>query len=247
MPPAATLTEAQAPAFFALPRWHRVRKHPTLIIGALLLIAVAIIAAAAPWIATHDPQDIGPLARMLPPSAGHWFGTDALGRDVFSRAVWGARVSLIVGVSVALLAPGLGVVIGLASGLVRWADGFIMRVMDGLMAIPRILLDIPLVSVTQASLATVIVAITVPEIPRVVRLGRSLALTLREQPFVEGAHAGGTRLPVGGWVGLRLGEQPFVEAAHAVGTRLPMILARHIVPGIVAPLMVLATFVAAAA
>ncbi|ABM57618.1 ABC transporter permease [Verminephrobacter eiseniae] len=221
MPPAATLTEAQAPAFFALPRWHRVRKHPTLIIGALLLIAVAIIAAAAPWIATHDPQDIDPLARMLPPSAGHWFGTDALGRDVFSRAVWGARVSLIVGVSVALLATGLGVVIGLASGFVRWADGFIMRVMDGLMAIPGILLAIALMAVTQASLATVIIAITVPEIPRVVRLVRSLALTLREQPFVE--------------------------AAHAVGTRLPMILARHIVPGIVAPLMVLATFVAAAA
>src|SRR6218665_8570 len=244
MPPAATLTEAQAPAFFALPRWHRVRQHPTLIIGALLLIALAIITPAAPWIATHDPQDIAPLARMLPASAGHWFGTDALGRDVFSRAVWGARVSLIVGVSVALLATGLGVVIGLASGFVRWADGFIMRVMDGLMAIPGILLAIALMAVTQASLATgvgaltgpesprvgrrrqagwggVLVAITVPEIPRVVRRVRSLALTLREQPFVE--------------------------AAHAVGTRLPMILARHIVPGIVAPLMVLATFVAAAA
>src|SRR6218665_3450066 len=139
MPPAATPTEAQEPAFFALPRWHRVRKHPTPIMGALLLIARAIIAAAAPWIATHDPQDIDPLARMLPPPAGHWFGADPLGGDGFSRAggggaVWGARVSLIVGVSVALLATGLGVVIGLASGFVRWADGFIMRVMDGLMA-----------------------------------------------------------------------------------------------------------------
>src|SRR6218665_4067624 len=95
MPPAATPTEAQAPAFFALPRWHRVRKHPTLIMGALLLIAVAISAAAAPWIATHDPQDIDPLARMLLPSAGHWFGTDAPGRDVFRRRVWGARFSFI--------------------------------------------------------------------------------------------------------------------------------------------------------
>src|SRR6218665_1188291 len=143
MPPAATPTEAQAPAFFALPRWHRVRKHPTLIMGALLLIAVAIIAAAAPWIATHDPQDIDPLARMLPPPAGPWFGTHAPGRAGLGPAggggrggVVGGRVSLIVGVSVALLATGLGVVIGLASGFVRWADGFIMRVMDGLMAIP---------------------------------------------------------------------------------------------------------------
>src|SRR6218665_1033621 len=154
MPPAATPTEAQEPAFFALPRWHRVRKHPTPIMGALLLIARAIIAAAAPWIATHDPQDIDPLARMLPPPAGHWFGTGALGRDGFSRAGWGAPGSLIVGVSVALLATGLGVVIGLASGFVRWADGFIMRVMDGLMAIPGIFLSIPLMALTHPNLPT---------------------------------------------------------------------------------------------
>src|SRR6218665_3938866 len=189
MPPAATLTEAQAPAFFALPRWHRVRQHPTLIFGALLLIAVAIIAAAAPWIATHDPQDIDPLPRPPPPPARDWVRTRAPGRGRFKRPVGGARGALIVGVSVALLATGLGVVIGLASGFVRWADGFIMRVMDGLMAIPGILLAIALMAVTQAILATVIVAITVPEIPRVVRLVRSLALTLREQPFVEAAHA----------------------------------------------------------
>jgi peptide/nickel transport system permease protein len=111
--------------------------------------------------------------------------------------------------------------LGLVSGFVRWADGPIMRVMDGLMAIPGILLAIALMAVTRASLTTVIVAITVPEIPRVVRLVRSLALTLREQLYVE--------------------------AAHAVGTRLPVILLRHVLPNIVAPLMVQATFVAAAA
>jgi peptide/nickel transport system permease protein len=202
-------------------RWRWLRKHPTLIIGALLLIAVAAISLAAPWIATHDPQDLDPMARMLGPSAEHYFGTDALGRDVFSRAVWGGRVSLIVGIAVAVLATVAGVLLGLTAGFVRWTDGPIMRVMDGLMAIPGILLAIALMAVTQASLTTVIVAITIPEIPRVARLVRSLALTLREQLFVE--------------------------AAHAVGTRLPVILWRHVLPNIVAPLIVQATFVAASA
>ncbi|WP_307647946.1 ABC transporter permease [Variovorax boronicumulans] len=214
------LTQAdEAP--FVPPRWRWVRKHPTLIIGVLLLLAVAALSIAAPWIATHDPQDIDPLARMQPPSAEHWFGTDALGRDVFSRAVWGGQVSMIVGASVALLATVFGVLIGLFAGFVRWADGPVMRVMDGLMAIPGILLAIALMAVTRASLTTVIVAITVPEIPRVVRLVRSLALTLREQLYVE--------------------------AAHAVGTRLPVILFRHVLPNMVAPLIVQSTFVAAAA
>jgi len=215
--PAATPVD-EAP--FVPPRWRWVRKHPTLIIGVLLLVAVAALSIAAPWIATHDPQDIDPLARMQPPSAEHWFGTDALGRDVFSRAVWGGQVSMIVGASVAVLATVFGVLIGLFAGFVRWADGPVMRVMDGLMAIPGILLAIALMAVTRASLTTVIVAITVPEIPRVVRLVRSLALTLREQLYV---------------------------AAHAVGTRLPVILFRHVLPNMVAPLIVQSTFVAAAA
>jgi len=208
---------------FVLPRrrWRWLRKHPTLIIGIVLLIAMAAISIAAPWIATADPQDIDPLARLQAPAAEHFFGTDALGRDVFSRAVWGGRVSLIVGLAVAALATVGGVLLGLTAGFVRWADGPIMRVMDGLMAIPGILLAIALMAVTQASMTTVIVAITIPEIPRVARLVRSLALTLREQLFVE--------------------------AAHAVGTRLPVILVRHVLPNIVAPLVVQATFVAAAA
>lgn len=206
---------------FVPPRLRWVRKHPTLIIGALLLLAMAALSLAAPWIATHDPQDMDVLARMQPASAEHWFGTDAMGRDVFSRAIWGGRVSLIVGLAVGALATVLGVLLGLIAGFVRWADGLVMRVMDGLMAIPGILLAIALMAVTQASLATVVVAITIPEVPRVVRLVRSLALTLREQLYVE--------------------------AAHAVGTRLPTILVRHVLPNMVAPLIVQATFIAAAA
>jgi peptide/nickel transport system permease protein len=219
LPPNASAEPVPGPA--PSRRWRWLRKHPTLIIGALLLIVVAAISLAAPWIATHDPQDIDPLARMQPASAEHYFGTDALGRDVFSRAVWGGRVSMLVGIWVAVLATVFGVLLGLISGFVRWADNIIMRVMDGLMAIPGILLAIALMAVTRASLTTVIVAITIPEIPRVVRLVRSLALTLREQLFVE--------------------------AAHAVGTRLPTILWRHVLPNMIAPLIVQATFVAASA
>ncbi|TSA07365.1 MAG: ABC transporter permease, partial [Comamonadaceae bacterium] len=174
---------------FVVSRWRWLRKNPTLILGALLLLVVALITLAAPWIATHDPQDIDPLTRMQSASAEHYFGTDALGRDVFSRAVWGGRVSMIVGLSVAVLATLGGVLLGLVAGFVRWAEGPVMRVMDGLMAIPGILLAIALMAVTRASLSTVIVAITVPEIPRVVRLVRSLSLTLREQLYVEAAHA----------------------------------------------------------
>lgn len=215
---APELTPGAAPA---LRRWRWLRKNPTLILGALLLVAVALLSLAAPWIASHDPQDIDPLVRMQGPSAAHYFGTDALGRDVFSRAVWGGRVSMIVGLTVAVLATLGGVLLGLLAGFVRWADGPVMRVMDGLMAIPGILLAIALMAVTRASLTTVVVAIIVPEIPRVVRLVRSLSLTLREQLYVE--------------------------AAHAVGTRLPVILWRHVLPNMMAPLIVQATFVAASA
>lgn len=200
-------------------RW--VTKNGTLVAGAVLLVAMAVLSIGAPWIAPFDVQDIDPLARLQPPSEGHVFGTDALGRDVFSRALWGGRVSLVVGVSVAALATTGGVLLGLVAGFVRFTDGVIMRVMDGLMAIPGILLAIALMALTRASLVTVIIAITVPEVPRMVRLVRSLSLTLREQLFVE--------------------------AAHAVGTRLPAILWRHVLPNMLTPLVVQASFVAASA
>jgi peptide/nickel transport system permease protein len=215
---AAPFDEDDAPK---LRRWRWLRKNPTLVLGIVLLVVVAAIALCAPWLATHDPEDIDPSARLEAPSAEHRFGTDALGRDVYSRALLGGRISLVVGSTVAVLATVFGVLLGMVAGFVRRADGPVMRVMDGLMAIPGILLAIALMAVTRPSLTTVIVAITVPEIPRVVRLVRSLALTLREQLFVE--------------------------AAHAVGTRLPAVLWRHVLPNMLAPLTVQATFVAAAA
>lgn len=202
-------------------RWRWLRKNPTLVLGFALLLLVALLSLAAPWVATHDPRQIDPALRLQAASREHWFGTDALGRDVFSRAVWGGRISLLVALTVSGLACALGVVLGMTAAFVRWTDGIVMRVMDGLMAIPGVLLAIALMALTRPSLTTVIVAITVPEIPRVVRLVRSLCLTLREQMFVE--------------------------AAHAVGTRLPLILWRHVLPNMVTPLLVQATFVAASA
>lgn len=201
--------------------WYAFRIQPTMYLGIAVLLTLAVIAIAAPWIAHYSPTDINPLARMKPPSDAHLFGTDALGRDIFSRVIWGARVSLVVAISVAVISIALGVVIGMLAGYFKQLDMVIMRLMDGLMAIPNILLAIALMAAFRGGLVTVIVAIVVPEVPRVVRLVRALVLSIRNQPYVE--------------------------AALAVGTRTPKILCMHILPNLFAPLMVQATFIAASA
>jgi peptide/nickel transport system permease protein len=197
------------------------RRYPMVVLGAVLFAGVLLITLAAPWLASHDPQEIDPIARLRPPSAEHLLGTDALGRDVWSRTIYGGRISLMVGLVVGLLASALGLTIGLVSGYSRVADAVVMRVMDGLMSIPAILLAIALMSVTRASILTVIIAITVVEIPRVVRLVRSVVLTLREQAYVE--------------------------AAVIAGTRPARIVFKHILPNTLAPLIVQTTYICAAA
>jgi len=197
------------------------RNNPTVAIGGALLLALVLIGIFAPYLWTVDPTALAPAKRTRPPSADYWFGTDALGRDVYSRVLYGTRVSLTVGLSVALLATLAGLTIGLVSGFVRWADGIVMRVMDGLMSIPPILLAIALMALTRGSVGNVIMAITVAEIPRVSRLVRSVVLSLREQPYVD--------------------------AAIASGTRAPMIILRHILPNTMAPMLVQATYVCASA
>ncbi|MBX6369152.1 MAG: ABC transporter permease [Rhodospirillales bacterium] len=193
------------------------------------------MAVAAPLLGTTDPIAIDPAWRNKHPgtehpvtlSTGatetivHWMGTDTLGRDVYSRVVYGSRVSLVVGAAVAVISVAIGLFIGLLAGYIRWLDGIVMRVMDGLMAIPGILLAIAVLSVWGAGLLTVIVAIVVPEVPRVVRLVRSVVLSVREEPYVE--------------------------AAVSVGTPTPLLLIRHVLPNTIAPLIVQGTYIAASA
>jgi peptide/nickel transport system permease protein len=197
------------------------RNNPTVAIGGTLLLVLVLIGIFAPYLWTVDPTALAPARRLRAPSADFWFGTDALGRDVYSRVLYGTRVSLTVGLSVALLATLVGLAIGLVSGFVRWADSIVMRVMDGLMSIPPILLAVALMALTRGSVGNVIMAITVAEIPRVSRLVRGVVLSLREQAYVD--------------------------AAIASGTRAPMIILRHILPNTLAPMLVQATYVCASA
>lgn len=196
-------------------------RNPSIAIGGAIVLLMVLMAIFAPLLWTVDPTALAPARRTREPSAMYWFGTDMLGRDVYSRVVYGARVSLIVGFSVAVCASVVGLAIGLISGFVRWADGIIMRVMDGLMSIPSILLAIALMALTRGSVGNVILAITVAEVPRVSRLVRGVVLSLREQPYVD--------------------------AAVAAGTRTPVIIWRHILPNTVAPMTVQATYVCASA
>ena len=213
----------------------RLLRTPTVVGGVAMLCLVALAGLAAPLLTPLDPAAINPAARNQKPGAvdivraddgtkhevRHWMGTDSLGRDVYARVVYGARTSLTVGVLVAAISVAIGLAIGLVSGYVRWLDGIVMRFMDGLMAIPAILLAIALVSLSSAGLTAVIVAIVVPEVPRVVRLVRAVVLSVREEPYVE--------------------------AAVAAGTPAPQLVVRHILPNPVPPLIVQATYIAASA
>jgi peptide/nickel transport system permease protein len=210
-------------------------RNPSVVIGAAIVIFMVLMGAFAPLLGTVDPAQIDPVFRNKRPGVErtvqesngtekqfvYRFGTDTLGRDVYSRVVYGARVSLIIGVTVALLSASIGLVLGLLAGYVRWVDGLIMRIMDGLMAIPAILLAMGVVSLSRAGLVAVIIAIVIPEIPRVVRLVRSIVLSIREEPYVE--------------------------AAITVGTPTPLLLWRHVLPNTMAPLIVQATFVCGSA
>jgi len=214
--------------------WRRLHRNWSVRLGGTALLVLVAIALTAPWLGTVDPTLFDAGSRDLTPGkAGeittlegetikHTFlmGSDSFGRDIYSRVVYGTRVSLIVGIATAILALAFGILLGLVSGYLRWLDGILMRVMDGIMAIPAILIAIALVAMWKGSLATVIVAIAIPEIPRVTRLVRSLVLTIREEPYVE--------------------------AAISLGTPTWKIMLGHILPNTIAPLLVQGTFICAA-
>jgi peptide/nickel transport system permease protein len=198
-----------------------IRRNPTVVIGGAILGLMVLMAIFAPFLGTVDPLALSPAHRLRWPSAEYWFGSDMLGRDIYSRTIYGSRVSLTVGISVALFSTGMGLAIGLVTGFYRWVDAIVMRIMDGLMSIPAVLIAIALMALTRASLQNVVFAITVAEVPRVTRLVRSVVLTLREQPFVEAALASGTTQVRTMW--------------------------RHIVPNTMATLLVQGTYIAASA
>ncbi len=213
--------------------WQRVKANLSVRMGGGVIALLVLISLLAPWLGTVDPSLFDPASRdLLPGQVGeittlegetlkHRFlmGSDSFGRDIHSRVIYGTQVSLIVGVCTALVALALGIVLGLVSGYVRWLDGVLMRVMDGLMAIPAILIAIALVAMWRGGLLTVVIAIAIPEIPRVTRLVRSLVLSIREEPYVE--------------------------AAISLGTPTWKIMLRHILPNTVAPLVVQGTFICA--
>jgi peptide/nickel transport system permease protein len=219
---ASTAIDIAAPAPKRESRLRRTfRRHPTIVIGGTILGLMVLVAIFAPLLGTVDPQAVSPARRLRWPQERWWFGTDMMGRDVWSRTLYGARVSLVVGLGAAILATAGGLLLGLLTGFIRWVDAVLMRVMDGLMSIPAVLLAIALMALTQASLQNVICAIALAELPRVTRLVRGVVLTLREQPFVE--------------------------AATAAGTPLMRTLFKHILPNTLAPLLVQATYVCASA
>ena len=211
---------------------------PSVLIGGALVAMICLMAIFAPILGTIDPNLNSTSTRLKPPGfegemkvytdegrvkipVTYRMGSDNLGRDVYSRVVYGARISLVVGLAVATIAISLGTIIGLLAGYFRLLDAVIMRIMDGLMAIPAILLAIAVVSVFNAGMLSVIIAIVVPEVPRVVRLVRSIVLSIREEPYVE--------------------------AAITAGTRVPTLLIRHVLPNTIAPLIVQGTFIVASA
>ena len=213
----------------------RLWDHGSVRFGVAVLAFMVLVAMLSPWLGTVDPAAMD--ANHINKAAGmagdfalpdgqvvthtFWLGTDNFGRDLYSRVLYGSRISLVVGMATAVLALGLGGLCGMLAGYFRSVDMLLMRFMDGLMAIPAVLLAIALVAAMGANVATVVIAIAIPEVPRVTRLVRSLVLTLRQEPYVE--------------------------AARALATPTAVILWRHILPNAMAPLLVQGTFVAASA
>jgi peptide/nickel transport system permease protein len=203
------------------PRFGFLTSTPIIAAATILLLLITAMSIAAPWLAPHDPMQLLPAQRLKPPTEQFLLGTDAFGRDLLSRVIYGGRISLLIGFGATIISIAGGLVIGLFSGFFRWVDAILMRIMDGVMAIPSILLAIAVVSLSGASIFTVMIAITIPEIPRVARLVRSVVLSAREEPYVE--------------------------AGISLGSSLPKIMWRHLLPNTVAPLIVQGTNFCAAA
>ena len=220
-PPSLAATDAAAATGLAARVRRLVTRQPTFTVGLLVLAVIVLAGVLAPLWWTGDPLQMKPIQRLRPPSAERWFGSDHFGRDVYTRTLYGARVSLMVGACVSVVSLALGTTLGLVIGFYRRLDTIMMRVMDGLMAIPAILLALALMAMMRGSVRNVVIALVIPEIPRVIRLVRASVLSLREHTMVE--------------------------AARALGVGTPRILLRYVLPALVAPLIVQATYICASA
>ena len=199
------------------PRYVTALRNRRLVIGGVLLLGVLIVAVLAQLLATHNPLLVRAQIRLSPPSAEHRFGTDNFGRDLYSRTVYGARLSLLVGGMVALLAALAGTIMGLLGGYYPRADIVLMRVMDGMMAFPGIVLAVAIMAAMGPHVANVIVALSIVQTPRVVRVVRSVVISLRNMQYVE--------------------------AARCMGVSDWRMLLRHILPNCISPLVVQCTFI----
>ncbi len=201
---------------FAVDVWRRFRKAPAALVGAAVVAAIVLLAVFAPLVAPHDPlaQDLATGAQA--PSAAHWFGTDKLGRDVFARIVYGARISIRIGFVAVGLAISAGTLIGMVAGYAgKQTEAVLMGLMDLMLAFPSIILAIAITTVLGPSITNLMLAVGIVYVPQYARLARSAVLSVKEHEYIE--------------------------AARAVGVRAPAILARHVLPNIVAPLLVQAT------
>jgi peptide/nickel transport system permease protein len=202
--------------------WLRIAlRRKVAVLGALLVALNLLVALAAPVIAGRNPQTMDVKSRLNAPSAVHWLGTDDVGRDVWSRVVYGARLSMVVGGSVVLVACIFGLTFGLLGGYYRVLDNVLMRVMDGLMAFPGIILAIAMMASLGPSVVNIIIALGVVYVPRVARVVRGSVLVIRETPYVE--------------------------AARALGVSDASIMLRHVLPNCLSPVIVQGTFIFAAA
>jgi peptide/nickel transport system permease protein len=215
-----TVSDTTATVGSAVGRLRRFsRRNPTMVAGISVVLVMTVVAIAAPLLFTGSPKALDPFIRLQAPSSSAWFGTDNLGRDVYTRVIYGSRISLIVGGAVAAITIVAGVIIGLAVGYYRTLDSIVMRVMDGLMSIPSLILALTMVALLGGSVQNVIIALCVVETPRAVRVVRASVLSIRELMFID--------------------------AARALGVPTYRILVRHILPNTIAPLIVMATFIAA--
>lgn len=191
--------------------------RPNVVIGAILITLMGLLALLAPWIAPYGANELGVAPRLQPPSAAFLMGSDEFGRDVFSRVIYGAQTSLTIGLAIVIFAVGLGTLIGLLTGFFNRIDMVVSRIMDGLMSFPGLVLAIAMTGAMGASTTAVVIALGIVYMPRVARIVRSAVLVVKELSYVE--------------------------ACFALGATRLYVLFRHVLPNVMSPIIIQATFI----